>query len=403
MMNCGKSTFWPLLLCVAFAGSAKAQAVSKGFKKHVISGDFISEGVAVGDVNKDGRLDILAGPSWFEAPGWTRHDIDTFKTYSAKTAYCRSFLNHCMDINQDGWPDLIVLDFPGLSADWFENPGTKAGYWRKHRLFDFVGNESPLFLDVDGDEQDDIICADSKTNQVIWLQAPARGSIEWKRFTISKTNVPGTDIRGHGLGYGDINGDGRKDVVVKDGWWEGPADIKQPDWNWHPADIGEDCSQMQIIDVNADGLADVVSASAHRYGIWWHQQYKGEYSSRQFSTGTISFSTSQTHSTAMADFNGDGHPDLVTGKRYFAHLERLNPSNRTTIDPGTYEKPVIYWFELTPGKRPYWIEHEIDNDSGIGLNTVTVDMNKDGKPDIVVANKHGIFYFENLMTPAKQK
>lgn len=391
----------PIFLLAALGNYAYAQTAAADFKKHVITLDFISEGVAVADVNNDGKPDILAGPAWFEAPAWKRHEVDSIKVYPVKTAYARSFLNHAMDINQDGWVDLIVLDFPGLSADWYENPGKKPGHWKKHLLFAHVGNESPVFTDVDGDGRDDLICADSETNQVIWLQAPGKGDITWKRFPVSERNVSGTDIQGHGMGFGDINNDGKKDIIVKDGWWQGPADVKQPNWTFHAADIGEDCSQMQVVDVNADGLADVVSASAHRYGIWWHGQYKTDDGKQFFGTGTISFSTSQTHATAMADFNGDGSADLVTGKRYFAHLERLNPSNKSTIDPGSYEKPVIYWFELTPGKKPYWIEHEIDNDSGIGLNTEVKDVNGDGKPDIVVANKHGVFYFENLMPSGK--
>lgn len=379
-----------------------AQTSFPGFKKHIISADFISEGVAVGDVNNDGKMDILAVPCWFEAPSWKRHYIDTFKVFPVKTAYSRSFLNYALDVNQDGWIDLIVMDFPGLSADWYENPGNKSGYWKKHRLYDYVGNESPAFEDVDEDGRDDIICADSKTNQMIWLQAPAeKGSTTWKRHVISERNVLGTDIQGHGLGYGDLNGDGRKDVFTKDGWWEGPEDVYNGTWKFHPADIGEACSQMQVIDLDADGLADVVSASAHRYGIWWHRQYRDENNNPWFNHYTISFSTSQTHAMTMADFNGDGIPDLVTGKRYFAHLERLNPSNKTTIDPGSYEKPAIFWFELAPGKKPYWKEHLIDDDSGVGINLVAKDINGDGYADIIVANKRGIFIFENLMGKAK--
>ena len=133
------SGFWALQVHSQEPGTPR-------FTKHVITKEFISEGVAVGDVNKDGRIDILAGCSWFEAPSWKRHDIDTFRSFPPKTAYSRSFLNHCMDVNNDGWLDLIVLDFPGLSADWFENPGNKPGYWKKHRLYPNVGNESPLFV-----------------------------------------------------------------------------------------------------------------------------------------------------------------------------------------------------------------------------------------------------------------
>lgn len=393
------TVFWLLLSTVSYA-----QPGSSFFKKHIITRDFISEGVAVGDVNNDGKIDILAGPSWFEAPSWKRHDIDSFKTYPPKTAYAKSFLNHCMDVNLDGWVDLIVLDFPGLAAYWYENPGKKEGYWKRHVAYPNVGNESPLFVDVDGDGREDIICGDSKENQVIWLQSPTvKGDTSWKRFTVSAKNVPGTSVNGHGLGYGDLNNDGRKDVIVKDGWWEAPTDVKQPDWKFHPADLGEDCSQMLVADVNADGMPDVISASAHRYGIWWHPQGKDSDGNTVFGTWTISFSTSQTHSTALADFDGDGNPDFVTGKRYFSHLEHLNPSNKSTIDPGTYEKPAIYWFESTPKQRPYWIEHEIDNDSGIGLNTIAQDINGDKKPDIIVANKNGIFFFENIMLQKKSK
>jgi hypothetical protein len=108
---------------------------------------------------------------------------------------------------------------------------------------------------------------------------------------------------------------------------------------------------------------------------------------------------------AMADINGDGHPDLVTGKRYFAHNGE---------DPGAYEPSTLYWFEYRPeGARasgtsgasgagagagvasgPTWIAHLIDDNSGVGLQVLVQDMNGDGLPDIVVANKKGVFFFE---------
>ena len=45
------------------------------WKKTVIDGKFRSEGVAIADVNKDGKTDVLIGDSWYEAPTWTKHDI----------------------------------------------------------------------------------------------------------------------------------------------------------------------------------------------------------------------------------------------------------------------------------------------------------------------------------------
>jgi hypothetical protein len=87
---------------------------------------------------------------------------------------------------------------------------------------------------------------------------------------------------------------------------------------------------------------------------------------------------------ALADVNGDGHPDLVTGKRYFAH---------NGGDPGAHEPAVLYWFEYKPGKMPAWVKHEVDNDSGSGLNLVVEDINGDKLPDIIVSNKKGVHVF----------
>ena len=212
----------------------------------------------------------------------------------------------------------------------------------------------------------------------------------WERIPISETNVPGTDKFSHGLGFGDINKDGRKDIVIKAGWWEAPADRTQPNWTFHAADLGEDCSHMHVFDVNGDGLNDVMSASAHKYGIWWAEQFKDASGNIAWRNHEISKSISQTHSSVLIDLNGDRHPDFITGKRFFAH-------NDTNTDPGTYDPPVLVWFEFKPGKNPSWNQHEIDNNSGAGLNFIVEDITKDGLLDIVISNKKGVYVFENKM------
>lgn len=357
------------------------------FIKHILADDFISEGVAIGDVNKDGKIDVMAGPCWFEAPDWKRHEIAPVKNLDPEVDYSHSFLNFSMDVNLDGWIDLIVIDFPGTTVSWFENPKNQAGHWKPALIYETVGNESPTMADIDGDGRLDILCADSKQRQMIWLRAPlSNGAGTWERFTISQKNAPGTDVFSHGLGHGDINGDGRPDVIVKEGWWEGPFDPRQPNWNFHPSDLGEECSQMYVMDVNGDQNPDVVSASAHLSGVWWHQQVK-ENEKTNWETHVISYAFAESHAVALADFNGDGKLDIVTGKR---DLHR----NTWRKNPGTHGPPLLYWYEFTP-TEPFWIAHQIDDASGAGLNIVAQDITGDGLMDIIISNFKGVFVFEN--------
>lgn len=362
------------------------QETSEDFKKTVITRDFISEGVATGDMNKDGQVDIIAGYYWFEAPSWKRHEMAPSRTFDPRKEYSESFLNLSMDINLDGWDDVIIIDFPGKPGFWFENPQNKPGPWSKHIIADSMGisNESPGFIDIDGDGRLDILCGDVDKNQIVWLQAPRNpGEKEWKRFPLSKENVAGTERFSHGIGLGDVDGDGLKDVVITEGWFKGTSDLKSGDWEFHEANLGEPCSHMQVLDVNNDGKNDVVSASAHKLGVWWYEQM----GDLNFITHLITNTTAQTHSSIMADLNGDGSADYITGKRFLAHNGN---------DAGDADTPYLFWIEFTK-EAPYFREHLIDSDSGAGLNIAIADMNNDQSLDIVIANKNGIFLFENYL------
>src|SRR5947208_6882860 len=187
------------------------------------------------------------------------------------------------------------------------------------------------------------------------------------------------------MGIGDVNGDGRPDVITPKGYFEAPADPAAGSWKWVPANLGPDCAQMYVYDVNGDGIPDVISSSSHHIGVWWYEQKRGS-NGPEFTQHVIDNSFSQSHSMCFADINGDHLPDIITGKRFWAH----GPNG--DVNPGA--PAVVVWFEQKRGKTgTEWIKHQIDDDSGIGTQFTTADVNKDGLLDVVTSNKKGVYVF----------
>ena len=377
------NTKWAFLLVILIAASCLAGEVS--FKKIVVDKTFRAEGVAVGDVNRDGKLDILSGDVWYAAPNWTMHEVRPVGQYDGTKGYSNCFVNFAQDVNGDGWVDSIVIGLPDTECFWYENPKNQPGHWKQRIVAKSACNETPIFVDLLGNGQPVPIFAVRPAGQMCWFSIPDDLEGLWDMHIIAAgPNAPGTEKYSHGLGAGDINGDGRCDVLVKQGWWEAPRRRTRNNWKFHPADLGEDCANMLVYDVDNDGDSDVITSSAHRYGLWWFEQKAGA-DGPQFEQHLIFKKYSQAHAMILADMNRDGIKDIVTGKRHFAHQGK---------DPGGRDPAMLYWFELRrPSGTPEFILHEIDNDSGVGTQFEVVDMNADGKLDIVTSNKKGVHVF----------
>ena len=361
-----------ILLCAPSLFASTTELLHS-FKKVRVTDQFWAEGAAIGDFNHDGKMDVVSGAFWYEGPDFKkRHEIypanATFKRKKAdgveqtipgfegalgvNNAYSDCFLTFTYDFNGDGWTDVLVYGYPGKEVAWYENPQGRPGHWQRHVIFDVLDNESPGFVDITGDGKPEILCcsggyigyaeADWQNPAAPWKFHPVSPKGDYQRYT-------------HGIGCGDINGDGLNDVIT--------------------------------------------SINCHGYGLSWYEQVRegGNITFREHvilnkdaSKDRYGVQFSQPHSLALVDMDGDGLMDVVTGKRFWAH-------GKDGPDPDSNSAAVLYWFKLVrPAKgQAEFIPHLIDDDSGVGTEVTVGIVSNPKYPDVVVGNKKGVFVFKH--------
>jgi hypothetical protein len=386
-----------------------------------------AESAAVADFNNDGKLDIVSAENWYEAPRWTKRLI---RTIPVTSGYVDSFSDLPLDVDGDRFTDVIQIGYFARRIVWMKNPGPGGGAWTEH-LIDAIGpTEFAFLVDLDNDGRADDLLPE--------FTGAAGAPLTWYELQYGAwlKHIVSTRSYGHGIGAGDVNGDKRNDILTPQGWLEAPVDPRAAGhWAFHPTDWqqrtipapatappslttppamaapstvataptspsgaisptvsgpttrGAEWGFLYVLDINGDGRNDVLTTSAHSYGIcWFEQRADGTWQQH-----VIDHSWSHSHASVLADINGDGRPDLVSGKRFQA---------RNAPAPGDNDPLGIYWYEFTRGAKNAvtWTRHTIDygGKAGGGLQMAVRDIDGDGDMDVVCGGKSGLFLAENL-------
>ncbi|MBB73130.1 MAG: hypothetical protein CMJ75_01310 [Planctomycetaceae bacterium] len=375
------------LLTVMLCLQGAAFADEPAFRLHTIDATSTYSAAAAIDVNRDGKLDVVCGGWWYEAPLWKRHFLRDVRVIRGRYD---DYAHLPMDVNGDGWTDYVSANWRSQTLYWVQHPGPSLGAWTKHLIATPGGMETARLVDVDGDGHVDVLpnCVRTPSGQpfAAWWELRRASNDQPGRWI--RHDLP-AELAGHGIGFGDLNGDGRDDLIGTQGWLEAPLDRRRERWRWHSDfQLDRDCSiPILVHDVDDDGDADLVWGRAHHIGLYWLEQRVQDNRIR-WVRHAIDTSWSQAHSLLLADLDNDGTVEIVAGKRYLGHEGN---------DPGEYDPLVAYWYRFDAQQRT-WKRGAVSagGPAGFGLDPKAVDLDGDGDLDLLGPGRSGVYWFENL-------
>jgi FG-GAP-like repeat len=349
------------------------------FIHHILDSDLYTLGADIGDVDSHGLAEIIAcdaqGIYWYAQS--EKHIIDHFTTPTL-------FIHlRTADIDRDGDIDVVAVDHRNGNLFYYENPGpgsAKARPWPRHLIDDkVVGAHAVTLADINRDGRTDVVASGEAEaeppSSVFWYSCHEKPTeaVRWPKHVLGPGQSGGL---AHYPGIGDVNGDGRLDVVhaAKQGeWYRMWLQPEDPNQAWVFKEVGKgyvQATNIQVADVNGDGRADLVATQGHHVGILW---FEGPAMVPHY----IDQSLRSPHTLAVADIDSDGDIDVVTC---------------------AFESKVLAWFENKG--RGEFEQHDISLDQQ-AYDLVARDVDGDGDLDLVVAGQESrtLSWYEQVGRP----